>query len=116
MTLKNSDPINHPSHYNSGTIEVIEAIEDWNLDYHRGNAVKYIARAGRKVAEKSSEEIVKQATIQDLEKAIWYIRRSIELLQPEIRRPNDMNTPVEPVYDKEGIEFKRWTGRELGQK
>lgn len=43
-----SDPVNHPKYYAEGRIEVIEALEDWKLDFHRANAVKYIARAGKK--------------------------------------------------------------------
>lgn len=51
--------VNHPSHYNSGKIEVIEAIEDWRLGFHRGNAVKYIARAGKKDPRKEIEDLEK---------------------------------------------------------
>lgn len=65
-----SDSVNHPSHYKIGKIEVIEAIEDWNLGMHLGNAVKYIARAGKKDPLKVDE---------DLEKAIWYLKRYIEI-------------------------------------
>lgn len=75
------DIINHPSHYASGKIEVIEAIEDWGLGFHLGNVTKYVARAGKKDSAK---------TIQDLEKAIWYLRRKIEILKENPRRPNDM--------------------------
>lgn len=62
--------VNHPTHYlkDSGH-EVIDVIEAWSLDFCLGNAVKYIARAGRKNKEKSEE---------DLRKAIWYLERSIE--------------------------------------
>lgn len=74
--------VTHPSHYNSGKIEVIEAIEDWNLGFHLGNAVKYIARAGKKDPLKYEE---------DLQKAIWYIQRKLELKKESPRRPNDMN-------------------------
>lgn len=63
----NHDPVNHPSHYTFGTIEVIEVIEDWNLDYHLGNAVKYIARSPHKGNE-----------LEDLQKAQWYLNRAIE--------------------------------------
>ena len=82
-----SSQVNHPTHYNSGRIEVIEAIEDWDMSFHRGNAIKYIARAGRKNAAKE---------VEDLEKAIWYLRRQVEILQAkndrrEPVRPNDMN-------------------------
>lgn len=74
--------VTHPAHYNSGKIEVIEAIEDWGLGFHLGNAVKYIARAGKKDVNKYEE---------DLRKAIWYIERRLEILKEAPRRPNDMN-------------------------
>ncbi len=65
--------VNHPNHYlaNSG-IEVIDAIEAWNLNFSRGNAIKYIARAGVKNPDKE---------IEDLEKAVWYITREIKRLR-----------------------------------
>ena len=67
-----TEAVNHPSHYADGrTYEVIDVIEDWELDFHSGNAVKYIARAGKK--ENSSE-------IEDLEKAVWYLQRKIDNL------------------------------------
>ena len=63
------DPVNHPSHYTSGKIEVIDFIEDQHLPMHLGNAVKYICRAGKKDPAKTKE---------DLEKAIWYMRRYVD--------------------------------------
>ena len=68
------DTVNHPSYYNTGSIEVIDAIEDWNLNFSRGCAVKYIARAGIKNPDKE---------IEDLEKARWYIDREISRLKAE---------------------------------
>ena len=67
-----NDPVNHPSHYTDGKIEVIDFIDDKKLSFCLGNAVKYISRAGKKDPEK---------TIEDLEKAIWYIRHEIIKLQ-----------------------------------
>lgn len=67
-----NDIINHPSHYTDGKIEVIEFIEDKNLNYHKGNAIKYICRAGKKDPQKE---------IEDLQKAIWYINREIKNLK-----------------------------------
>lgn len=83
---KLKDVVNHPSHYASGRIEVIEALEDWNLGFHLGNVVKYVARAGKKDPTKE---------IEDLEKSAWYLKRKIEILKSiqENRapvRPNDM--------------------------
>lgn len=63
------DVVNHPSHYTDGKIEVINFIEDKNLNYHKGNAIKYICRAGKKDPKKE---------IEDLQKAIWYINREIK--------------------------------------
>lgn len=63
------ETINHPGHYNTGHLEVIEVIEDWKLGFHRGNAVKYLARAGKKTADPR----------EDLKKALWYIERELEL-------------------------------------
>lgn len=62
-----NDPVNHPSHY-----EVIDFILDKKLNFTRGNAVKYISRAGKK--DKSKE-------IEDLQKAAWYINKEIQRLQ-----------------------------------
>ena len=67
-----NDVVNHPSHYTDGKIEVIEFIEDKKLNYHRGNAIKYICRAGKKDPQKE---------IEDLQKAIWYINREIRNLK-----------------------------------
>lgn len=69
---KTDDPVNHPSHYTDGKIEVIDYIEDKQLGYHLGNAVKYISRAGKKNPDK---------TVEDLQKAIWYINRKIQKLK-----------------------------------
>jgi hypothetical protein len=66
------DKVNHPKHYTFGTIEVIEAIEDWQLEYHIGNVVKYVARAKHKGHE-----------LEDLKKAQWYLNRKISQLEKE---------------------------------
>lgn len=68
------DPVNHPSHYNNGKIEVADFIADQKLNFDRGNAVKYVCRAGSKDPEKE---------IQDLEKAVWYINHEIKMLKGE---------------------------------
>jgi hypothetical protein len=60
------DPVNHPAHYKYGGIETIDFIEAKELNYNMGNAVKYITRADHKGSRK-----------QDLEKAIWYLKREL---------------------------------------
>lgn len=68
------DKIN-PNHYKgNGGLQVIDAIEIFELNFSRGNAVKYIARAGKK-AEQGYDALTKE--IEDLEKAKWYIEREI---------------------------------------
>lgn len=69
-----NDPVNHPSHYTKGKIEVADFIADQKLNFDRGNAVKYVCRAGSKDPEKE---------VQDLEKAIWYINHEIKTLKGE---------------------------------
>lgn len=65
------DAIN-PAHYRDGKIEVWDFIADKNLNYLLGAAVKYIARAGKKDADK---------IVEDLKKAINYINREIRRIE-----------------------------------
>lgn len=68
---KKIDMVNHPPHYGgeNNTYEVINVIEAWNLNFNLGSAIKYIGRAGKK------DDI-----IQDLNKALWYVKREIKRL------------------------------------
>jgi hypothetical protein len=50
-------------------------IENWDLDFHLGNTVKYISRAGKKDTDKE---------LQDLKKAQWYLERRIQNLENNI--------------------------------
>ena len=72
MNQIQNDPVNHPAHYTSGKIECIDYITDKQLDFCLGNAVKYITRAGKKDPAK---------TIEDLEKAIFYVNYEIKMLR-----------------------------------
>lgn len=69
-----SKQVNHPNHYGGkkNPYEAIKIIEAHKLDFHLGNSVKYILRAGKK--SKSKE-------IEDLEKAQWYLQRKINNLK-----------------------------------
>ena len=78
-----SDAVNHPSHYNQGRIECIEYILDKEMNFCRGNAVKYITRAGQKDPDKE---------IEDLEKAVFYLNREIERLKNDGRKENHQRT------------------------
>lgn len=59
--------VNHPLHYNGhpSGVECITVVE--HMGFNLGNAVKYIWRAD-----------LKGDSIQDLEKAAWYINREID--------------------------------------
>ena len=61
--------VEHPSYYQGKSlgIEVINVIEDFNLGFRLGNAIKYLLRAGKK-----------ESRIDDLKKAVWYINREID--------------------------------------
>ena len=67
--MSESDPVNHPAHYNGNPsgVECIVVVE--HMTFNCGNAVKYIWHAGQK-----------GDLIQDLEKARWYIDREIQRL------------------------------------
>jgi len=59
-----------PGYYKRGSIEVWDFIRDQQLNYHLGNAIKYICRAGHK-----------DDTLADLDKAIHYLENEREFLR-----------------------------------
>ena len=77
--IHDREMVNHPDHYQGNKFEVIDIIEDYDLGFSLGNAIKYILRSNKKGSAK-----------QDLEKAIWYIRR-------------EMNNLVEEEEDSEDV-------------
>lgn len=96
-----SDDKINPSHYKSAAgIEVIDVIEAFDLDFCRGNAVKYICRAGRKSGE---------AELVELRKAKWYVERAIaqlekadlvedEELPPEVAQQQFLSACAQPCF------------------
>jgi hypothetical protein len=72
-----TEQVNHPNHYGGedNTYEAIKVIEAWDLDFHIGNTVKYISRAGKKGTDKE---------LQDLKKALWYLERKIKNLEDNV--------------------------------
>lgn len=70
--LSNVDGTISPSHYKGDKFECIDIAE--TMSFNRGNALKYIWRAGKKS---------KETLIEDLKKAQWYIAREIERLSGE---------------------------------
>ena len=71
-----------PKHYTRGSIEVWDFIRDQQLNYHLGNAIKYICRAGFKSSESKEK---------DLKKAIHYLENELQhaLHEPEPSGPSN---------------------------
>lgn len=103
------DPVEHPRHYTFGGVEVIDAIEAWDMPYHLGNAIKYIARHEHK------------GGIEDLKKARWYLTRYIGLkekdegeappegrLVPQIPIPEKMPQVIWAKDVDDMIRYYRW--------
>jgi hypothetical protein len=67
-----AESVDHPAHYGGeeNPYEAIKVVEAWDLDFHLGNVVKYISRAGKK-----------GDILEDLKKARWYLERKIENLE-----------------------------------
>lgn len=89
---ESEDMVNHPSHYTwlkeKCGVEVIDITRHMNFDL--GNAVKYILRAGKKCLKRNE----RQAKVEDLQKAIWYINDEISRFtknQPDLKVDNTCN-------------------------
>ena len=125
-----NDPVNHPSHYTDGNIEVKDYIRDKDFNFFLGNVIKYVSRAGKKYKDKQ---------IEDLKKARWYLEEEIfaqirsdtesekfvlkeflkvspskEILVRWHKTPKDIleirgtKTAVKSMLDRELIETKTW--------
>jgi len=58
-------------HYENGKdYDIIDVCKDYDLNFNKGNILKYVARAGKK-----------QDELQDLRKALDYLQREIEYLE-----------------------------------
>lgn len=73
------EQVNHPQHYGGkdNLYEAIKVIEAWGLGFCLGNTVKYLSRSGKKDPAK---------TLEDLEKAAWYLNREIERRKSDAAR------------------------------
>jgi len=77
------DRVNHPSHYIEGRkYEPIKVINDWDLGFNLGNALKYISRAGRKSSAAQSDL---EKEIEDLKKAQFYLNYEIKYLEEKLQ-------------------------------
>jgi hypothetical protein len=98
--MTTNDPVSHPAHYTQYPVEVIELTE--HMNFCRGNAVKYIARAGAKNPD---------TEVEDLQKAVWYLEREIaRLASAKVREdsePEELShklfAPPKAVYSTEQV-------------
>jgi hypothetical protein len=74
------EKVDHPNHYKGqeGKIEAIDVIENYDLNFSLGNAVKYILRAGFKPDS---------SYVEDLSKAVWYLNREIQRTKKDETKP-----------------------------
>ena len=69
---ENNEPISNPikpDYYNDTKITPLDVIDDWDLNFYLGNAIKYIKRAGKKEGN---------SRLQDLKKIKEYIEHEIK--------------------------------------
>ena len=85
---------NGPKYYRRGSVQVWDFIRDQELNFHLGNVIKYVTRAGHKFDD-----------IDDLEKAIHYLQNEVEFrtsqrVQELVQRERLQDAQVEE-YAKE---------------
>ena len=86
-----------PAHYTRGVIEVWDFIRDQQLNYHLGNAIKYICRAGYKSSETKA---------QDLKKAIHYLENELKHTTLHVEQSERSSNSIPfSLWDSE------WTGQ-----
>ena len=87
-----TDEINHPMHYNAhpSGVECITVTE--HMSFNRGNAMKYLWRAGEK-------DCSVEGTLKDLEKAIWYINREINFLVEHTYLPDKHMSHIQEMEE-----------------
>lgn len=66
-----------PSYYNKANMSVIDIIDEYELNFNKGNIIKYILRSGKKS---------KDTEIQDLQKAMRYCQMEIERLNKRLSK------------------------------
>ena len=81
-----------PTHYTRGTIEVWDFIRDQGLNYFRGNAIKYICRAGFKSTN---------TEIEDLQKAILYLENELQHTLSQSKSARTIPTIPNCIWDEE---------------
>lgn len=101
-TLEEKEAVNHPSHYNFGQYEVIDVIQAYDLSFCTGNALKYLARAGKKGDE-----------VEDLKKAHFYLNRAVMTEGFRVSHPNQNRPSIEEIKKDWALGGSKWDACEL---
>jgi hypothetical protein len=83
-----------PSYYKRGNVEVWDFIRDQGLNYHLGNAVKYICRAG-----------FKDSRVEDLKKAIHYLQNELESITTTASKGVPEKFPGQEQYESSFTDY-----------
>ena len=84
----------NPPYYNRGKIQVWDFIRDQGLNYHLGNVVKYVCRAGHKGNQ-----------LEDLDKAIHYLMNERDSIRKQHTNYHSRSTRHLPEQPSEGVPF-----------
>ena len=93
-TLPPADKITNPSYYTSGEVSVADFIEAYDLNFNRGNIIKYVVRAGHKQGEDA---------ITALLKAQWYLGREIIRVGHEQAKLEQLLSRTEHLLAERGM-------------
>ena len=86
-----------PSYYKRGSIQVWDFIRDQGMNFHLGNVIKYVCRAGHKDND-----------IEDLAKAIHYLSNEIEFRTSQIVQEGiQCDQLIESKFEEFTKEFDR---------
>ena len=66
-----------PSYYNKENMSVSDIVDEYELNFNKGNIIKYVLRSGKKN---------KDTEIQDLQKAMRYCQMEIERLNKRLSK------------------------------
>lgn len=91
MTKTTHDAVNHPSHYTQYPVEVIELTRHMSFD--RGNAVKYVARAGFKGGPEKE--------LEDINKAIWYLIDDRNELEKKLAQKKEASNTTGGTFEED---------------
>ena len=103
----------NPPYYNRGKIQVWDFIRDQELNYHLGNVVKYVCRAGHKKTTGNPEG----NPLEDLDKAIHYLINERDSLRKQHTDYNAGSTHHLPEQSSQGVPFNvsNWQFNQQGE-